>query len=101
MVAILLLTTIKMTAHLLRIRTEIFNATNPIIGSFKVLSGAVQVGMELKTPEGKIVGTVGKILAGSIMMGHSYVQQAAVGDQVGLLIFSNVVLSDKETHLIA
>jgi translation initiation factor IF-2 len=88
-------------AHILRIKTEIYNLTDPIIGSYQIISGKLRVGAELKTTEGNLVGTVGKILSGSIMYGHKYVQEAGTGEKVGLLIFSNKILTEKESHLVA
>ncbi len=87
-------------SHILHIKTDISGITNPIIGSFKILNGSISVGNQVKTQSGRVIGTIGKILSGSIMGGYQYVQEASFGEKVGIYIFSSYILTDKDTYLI-
>jgi translation initiation factor IF-2 len=80
------------------IPSQIFDR-NPIIAAFKVEEGHVRVGQTLRNSRGEIVGTVEKILAGTIVHGHYYTEYAQKGMEVSVLIRAenNIILIDYET----
>jgi translation initiation factor IF-2 len=81
-----------------RMETQIYGHRDPIVASYKIESGTIYIGMVLKTLDGKSLGRIKKILAGTILSDHEYVKTASEGQTVGLMIDSYV--ENMDLHLI-
>jgi translation initiation factor IF-2 len=77
-----------------KIRTEIYQATNPLIRVYSIEHGTLKLGMTVRTIHGTVIGTVEKILNGYPT--YEYVSLATDGSRVAIAICTTLENDDSE-----